>query len=148
MNLASCYSGIFLKCTLYLNYSWEGWMSLRYHSETNYTFDFPPPRGPFFSKPHIHLLSRGQFYAQVHTHMHTVLNTLSYFPYLSSKLRPLCLPCHSAVRCLPASVIPAISLTNLKLLYGFHQCPRADFPLLALPNQSITLNCSITLVKS
>lgn len=127
----------------------EGWTPLCYHSEANYAFDSPPtpppPHSSLFSKPNIHLLSHGPLYAHVHTHI--ALNTLSYFAYLS-KLKPLHLPSHTAVRCLAASVAHAISLANLKLLYGFLQCPRADFPLLTLPNQSITPNCSITLVKS
>lgn len=156
MNLTTVAS--FWKCTLYLQCSWKNMMGAGHHfaiTQRLITLPLPPlfTALSLFSKPHIHLLFHGQLYAQVHTHTHTPASTecqthwlIFLICLLSSSRRNL--PSHTAVRCLAASVAPATSLTNLKLLYGSLQCPRADFPLLTRPNQSITANCSITPVKS
>lgn len=59
--------------------------------------------------------------------------SLSHLPLL------LYLPSRPAVAGrLPVSLSLAVSLTNLKLLYRFPQCPRADFLVSALPDRSLT----------
>lgn len=134
MNLATCNVGIRLKCICSVPENDDvRWTAFYYQSETNYTFDSPPPpHRSVFSKPHIHLLSLAALCVSSHIHILTV----SYFPYLSSKPPQ------------PHSSLAAISLSNLKLLYGSLQSPPADFFLFSLSqNQSITPNCSITLVK-
>lgn len=142
---------VILKSTLHLQYSSENMVGARHHvaiTQRLITLSIPLLLLllllTVLSFPN-HTSISSLMGSYMHTSTHTF--TQSYCPNLPSKLKPLHLPSHTAVRYLAASIAPAISLTNLKLPYGFLQRPRAGFPLLTLPNQSITLNCSISLVK-